>query len=80
MTTYWDVPEEVAKTLAADSLRYKAVGNGMAVPVIWWIGKRIEWVLRRLSEWDGRLNDLSDLGNLFATGRNGKSLLREKTL
>jgi len=48
MAIYWNVPEETAKTLAADSLRYKAVGNSMAVPVVWWLGKRIEWVLKRL--------------------------------
>jgi DNA (cytosine-5)-methyltransferase 1 len=48
MAGYWGVTPEVAKTLAADSLRYKAVGNSMAVPVIWWIGRRIEWVLERL--------------------------------
>jgi len=45
---YWGVSEETAKTLAADSVRYKAIGNSMAVPVIWWIGRRIEWVLERL--------------------------------
>lgn len=27
--------------LAADGPRYKALGNSMAVPVMWWIGKRI---------------------------------------
>lgn len=29
---------------AADSPRYKAIGNSMAVPVIAWIGRRIELV------------------------------------
>ena len=27
---------------AADSPRYKALGNSMAVPVMWWIGERIQ--------------------------------------
>jgi len=55
MAEYWGVSEETAKTLAADSVRYKAIGNSMAVPVIWWIGRRIEWVLRKLAERDGQL-------------------------
>ncbi len=29
-----------------DTLRYKALGNSMAVPVMLWIGKRIEMVER----------------------------------
>ncbi len=57
MAAYWGVSEEDARMLAADSLRYKATGNGMAVPVIWWIGKRIEWVLEQLAAWDGRWED-----------------------
>ena len=48
MAAYYGVPEEVARTLAADGPRYKAIGNGMAVPVLWWIGQRIEWVLAKL--------------------------------
>lgn len=32
----------VGKKLAADGPRYKALGNSMAVPVIRWIGRRIE--------------------------------------
>jgi DNA (cytosine-5)-methyltransferase 1 len=36
--------------LAADGPRYKAAGNSMAVPVMRWIGRRIEAV-DRLSEW-----------------------------
>lgn len=31
---------------AADGPRYKAIGNSMAVPVIRWLGKRIEQVER----------------------------------
>ena len=31
---------------ASDSKRYKALGNSMAVPVIRWLGKRIEMVER----------------------------------
>ena len=34
MAAYWGVTPEVAATLAADSHRYRAVGNGMAVPVV----------------------------------------------
>ncbi len=30
----------------ADGPRYRVIGNSMAVPVIEWIGKRIEWVMR----------------------------------
>lgn len=29
---------------APDSLRYKAIGNSMAVPVMRWIGERLEMV------------------------------------
>lgn len=29
---------------APDSLRYKAIGNSMAVPVMRWIGERLEFV------------------------------------
>jgi len=57
MAVYWNVSEETAKTLAADSVRYKAIGNSMAVPVIFWLGKRIEWVLRKLAELDGHQGD-----------------------
>lgn len=35
---------------APDTARYKALGNSMAVPVIEWIGKRIEIVDRMLNE------------------------------
>lgn len=35
---------------APDTARYKALGNSMAVPVIEWIGKRIEIVDRMMKE------------------------------
>jgi len=35
---------------AADGPRYKAVGNGMAVPVMRWIGRRIDWVWRMIGQ------------------------------
>jgi DNA (cytosine-5)-methyltransferase 1 len=41
--------EECAK-LAADGPRYKALGNSMAVPVMEWIGKRIQKVNDILNE------------------------------
>jgi len=34
---------------AADGPRYKAIGNSMAVPVMRWIGKRIQELDKRLS-------------------------------
>jgi DNA (cytosine-5)-methyltransferase 1 len=37
-----DITDEEAKKLAADGPRYKALGNSMAVPVMSWIGKRID--------------------------------------
>ena len=41
---YTDIPWPNAEH-APDSHRYKALGNSMAVPVMRWIGKRIEWSL-----------------------------------
>ena len=32
--------------MAADGPRYKAIGNSMAVPVMRWIGSRIQEALR----------------------------------
>lgn len=32
--------------MAADSKRYRALGNSMVVPVMRWIGKRIDEVVR----------------------------------
>jgi DNA (cytosine-5)-methyltransferase 1 len=36
---------EECMNAAADGPRYKALGNSMAVPVMHWIGQRIEWAL-----------------------------------
>jgi DNA (cytosine-5)-methyltransferase 1 len=45
MASYWGVSVEDASTLAAYSHRYRAVGNGMAAPVVRWIGRRIALML-----------------------------------
>ncbi len=45
MAAYWGMTVEEAAMLAADSHRYRAVGNGMAAPVVRWIGERIERIL-----------------------------------
>jgi site-specific DNA-cytosine methylase len=39
---------------ASDSVKYKALGNSMAVPVIRWIGKRIE-LIESIKEEEGKL-------------------------
>ena len=39
-----DMPEDEANRLASDGPRYKALGNSMAVPVMRWIGQRIQQV------------------------------------
>lgn len=41
-----ELTAEQAFRLAADSPRYKAIGNSMAVPVMRWIGSRIQEALR----------------------------------
>ncbi|HAS1825881.1 TPA: DNA cytosine methyltransferase [Enterobacter hormaechei subsp. xiangfangensis] len=41
-----ELTEEQAYRLAADGPRYKAIGNSMAVPVMRWIGSRIQEALR----------------------------------
>lgn len=41
---YTDIPWSNAEH-APDSHRYKALGNSMAVPVMRWIGERIEYAL-----------------------------------
>jgi DNA (cytosine-5)-methyltransferase 1 len=46
-----DIPWR-GKEHAPDSRRYKAIGNSMAVPVMKWIGERIELVERVLGEQD----------------------------
>jgi len=40
-----ELKAEQAYRLAADGPRYKAIGNSMAVPVMRWIGSRIEEAL-----------------------------------
>ena len=40
----------VGKKMAADGPRYKAIGNSMAVPVMRWIGQRIQKVERILND------------------------------
>ena len=40
----------VGKRMAADGPRYKALGNSMAVPVMHWIGDRIEKVSNLMRE------------------------------
>ena len=42
--TYPKMSKAEARRLAADGPRYKALGNSMAVPVMSWIGKRIQLV------------------------------------
>ena len=41
-----ELTTEQAYRLAADGPRYKAIGNSMAVPVMRWIGSRIQEALR----------------------------------
>lgn len=43
-TGWTAIPDEKGRP-ACDSARYKALGNSMAVPVMAWIGKRIEKVM-----------------------------------
>jgi hypothetical protein len=38
-----------ASKLCSDSPRYRAIGNSMAVPVMYWLGKRIDTVQRIIS-------------------------------
>lgn len=40
-----ELTEEEARRMAADGPRYKAIGNSMAVPVMRWIGSRIQGAL-----------------------------------
>jgi DNA (cytosine-5)-methyltransferase 1 len=46
MAAYLGIAAEEARRLGAtpDGPRYKAIGNSMAVPVMWWIGRRIQFV------------------------------------
>jgi DNA (cytosine-5)-methyltransferase 1 len=52
MAAYLGIPLEAARKLGAtpDGPRYKAIGNSMAVPVMAWIGQRIDHVDRVLTE------------------------------
>jgi len=52
MAAYLGIPLEEARRLGAtpDGPRYKAIGNSMAVPVMAWIGARIDHVDRILRE------------------------------
>ena len=52
VAAYLGIPLDVARRLGAtaDGPRYKAIGNSMAVPVMRWIGRRVdavEQILRR---------------------------------
>ncbi|WP_443190977.1 hypothetical protein [Pseudomonas indica] len=47
--TYLTLSEDEARRLAADGPRYKAIGNSKAVPVVRWIGRRIQRELERVS-------------------------------
>lgn len=48
VAAYLGIPLDVARRLGAtaDGPRYKAIGNSMAVPVMAWIGARIDHVDR----------------------------------
>lgn len=43
-----NVSREVAQAAAADGPRYKALGNSKAVPIVRWIGQRIQMLIDRL--------------------------------
>ena len=45
----WTLVEHRGKP-AADGPRYRALGNSMAVPVIRWIGRRIDAAIRALAD------------------------------
>ena len=46
MAAYLGIPLEEARSVGVtpDGPRYKAIGNSMAVPVMRWIGRRIQMV------------------------------------
>jgi DNA (cytosine-5)-methyltransferase 1 len=46
MAAYWGMSLKDARGMVGDSHRYKAVGNGIAVPVIRWIGERLALALK----------------------------------
>lgn len=41
-----ELSDAIIRSLAADGPRYKALGNSMAVPVMRWLGERINAVQR----------------------------------
>lgn len=41
---------------ASDTARYKALGNSMAVPVMRWIGERIDLVAKKEEERENMIN------------------------
>jgi DNA (cytosine-5)-methyltransferase 1 len=45
MIAYWGVTEDGAPFMSSDTARYMALGNSMVVPVIDWIGRRIQEAL-----------------------------------
>lgn len=50
--TYQNATEDELDRLAADGPRYKAIGNSMAVPVMRWIGWRIDLAVKVASDND----------------------------
>ena len=46
--------ESIPEKRAADGPRYKALGNSMAVPVMRWIGERIQMVENGKGRGDGK--------------------------
>lgn len=85
LRTYFpDIPDEEAHRLAADGPRYKAIGNSMAVPVMRWLGRRIDEALKKSNsglntpkikyqrpflKWaGGKFSLLSELGRYIPSG------------
>lgn len=67
-----DWTKEYVGSLAADSVRYRALGDSMVVPVLAWIGARIEWVdevlaVREIVGDEGMRRMLEDAGLLEVT-------------
>lgn len=52
---FTDIPWR-GKEHAPDSLRYKALGNSFAVPVVRWLGERLQMVDELIGEIDGRID------------------------
>ena len=55
---YPNMTAEEAYRLAADGPRYKAIGNSMAVPVMAWIGKRIDNAIRKTCSFKSNVTHL----------------------